>query len=139
MFAGLTTSPCAASSHARATASASSPRIAAIDPSPTGTASCMYLTTSADDSNGVAEIHRSRRDIGRILAQAMAGHECGFDAARRQHTLCRDAHRQNRRLSVLRQHQFRLRAIEDHLCQPWQRGLGFIECATRFRKRIRVG
>ena len=40
-FAGLTTSPCAASSHAWLTLPASSPRIAAIAPCPTGTASCM--------------------------------------------------------------------------------------------------
>ena len=41
IFAGATTSPAAASSHACATLSASRPRIAAIAPVPTGTASCM--------------------------------------------------------------------------------------------------
>ncbi len=41
MFAGLTTSPCAASAQACATFSASRPRMAAIAPCPTGTASCM--------------------------------------------------------------------------------------------------
>ena len=40
-FAALTTSPCAASAHACAIASASSPITAAIAPSPAGTASCM--------------------------------------------------------------------------------------------------
>src|SRR5262249_24335982 len=40
-FAGLTPAPSAASAHARATCSASRPRIAAIAPSPAGTASCM--------------------------------------------------------------------------------------------------
>jgi hypothetical protein len=40
-LAGLTTSPCDASSHACRTVAASSPRMAAIAPRPTGTASCM--------------------------------------------------------------------------------------------------
>src|SRR5262249_22878714 len=42
MFAGETTSPFAAAAQASSTAGRSSPRIAAIAPSPTGTASCMY-------------------------------------------------------------------------------------------------
>ena len=41
MLAGLTTSPSAASAHARATSPASRPITAAIAPRPTGTASCM--------------------------------------------------------------------------------------------------
>src|SRR6266566_4051435 len=43
MFAGSQTSPCAESPQTPATASRSIPRIAAIEPVPTGTASCMYL------------------------------------------------------------------------------------------------
>ena len=42
MFAGLTTSPAAASAQARVTVSRSLPRMAAVAPVPTGTASCMY-------------------------------------------------------------------------------------------------
>ena len=42
-FAALTTSPPAASAQACATRSAGRPRTAAMAPSPTGTASCMYV------------------------------------------------------------------------------------------------
>ena len=43
MLAGSQTSPCAASRQTSATLSGAIPRIAAMAPTPMGTASCMYL------------------------------------------------------------------------------------------------
>ena len=79
-FAGLTTSPSAASSHACATASASRPRIAAIAPVADRHRLLHVAAAAPDDAQRVGERERAGRDVRRVLAEAVAGDERRRDA-----------------------------------------------------------
>ena len=111
MLAGLTTSSPPLSWHARATTSSSAPRIAAMLPVPTGTASCISRPRSPHDRDGVGKTQRPGRDVGRILTQAVAGHEIRRETAARKDPQGRDAGGEDRGLRVLGQHQVRPRGL----------------------------
>ena len=57
--------------------SAERPRMAAMAPSPAGTACCMKLAAGADGADGVGEGEGAGGDVGGVLAEGVAGGEGG--------------------------------------------------------------
>ena len=86
-FAGLTTSPSRprrASRHASATRSASRPRIAAIAPVADRHGLLHVAAAAAHDPQRIGETEGARGDVGRVLAEAVAGDKRRADAPRAQ-------------------------------------------------------
>ena len=112
MFAGLTTSPSAASSHACATVLG----IEAEDRRHRARADRHRLLHVAaappHDAQRVGERERAGGDVRRVLAEAVAGDERRRDAARREQPARRDADGEDRRLRVLGQRQLILGPLE---------------------------
>src|SRR5476649_1379646 len=128
MFAGLTTSPWAASAHACATLSASRPRIAAIAPSP------------PHEAQRVAERERARRDVRGILAETVPRDERRREPARRQESGGRGTDREDRRLRMLGQRQLILGAVEDDAAERLaERRVGLVERLAADRERVGQG
>ena len=88
---------------ARATPSASSPRIAAIAPSPTGTASCMYRPRRRTVRRASAKDSVPAATCAEYSPRLWPAANDGAHAARLDEPRDRDAHREDRRLRVLRQ------------------------------------
>ena len=84
-------------------------------PTPTGTASCMYLPAIANGANGVGKTECSRRDMSGILSQAVSGDIAGFAMRVLQDAQSRDRYGQNRRLRDLGQPKLIFRAFEADL------------------------
>ncbi len=81
--------------------SAERPRMAAMAPSPAGTACCMYWPRLRTVRTGVGEAEGSGGDVGAVFAQRMAGGERGRDAFFSQHALGGDRDGQDGGLGVL--------------------------------------
>ena len=132
IFAGEQTSPCAASWQTAATFSNSMPRIAAIAPTPTGTASCIYFPRLRTVRTASAKAHRPGGDVCRILAQAVAGHKTRLGDAALKNSQRRNRHGENRRLRDLGQPQLFFRTFKAHLRQfVAQRLVGFFKRLPR--------
>src|SRR6185503_9840309 len=70
--------------------------------------------------------------------EAMAGNERRCDSARREQTLRRNAHRQDRRLRVLGQRELLFGSFEDQTAQPLaERRVGFLERVAAHREGVR--
>ena len=106
-----------------ATCAASSPRIAAIAPSPAGTASCMYCPRCAHQPHRVGKIQPAGRHQRGIFAQAVPRDKIRADSALLEHAIRRHRYRQNRGLRVLGQ---------------LQRFFGTVEAQIRNRKSQRL-
>ena len=76
------------------TAAASRPRIAAIAPAPTGTASCIAWARKRTSGNASAKLQRAGGDQRGVLAERVAGDEVGRGPSRR-------ARRDSRRLPAV--------------------------------------
>ena len=131
-FAGETT--CrdseATSAHARATPAASSPRIAAIAPSPTGTASCMYRPLRRTVRRASAKDSVPAATCAEYSPRLCPAAKCARTPSRFDETMHGSAHRKDRRLRVLREDQAVLRPVE---AQGAQR---LAERRIRFRERV---
>src|SRR5205823_3226326 len=99
----------------------------------------LHVATAAPhDAYGVPERERSCGDMRGVLAEAVAGDECWFHAARGKQPRRRDADREHRRLRVLGEHQHVLRTVEHDTAQRLaERRIGFVEGLTAQRKRVR--
>ena len=139
MFAGETTSPCAASAHACAT-------VVGIE------AENRRHRTRADrhgllhvapappyDAHGIGKRKRAGGDVGGVFAEAVAGDE--RDIRREpfglEHAIRRDARGEDRRLRVFRQHQRVFGAVPDQAAQRFaQRLVRFGKHLPRGRKSV---
>ena len=129
-FAGLTISPSAASRHACSTSASVGPDDRGHRPGPDRHRLLHVAPAAPDDRHGVGKRKGAGGDVRRVLAEAVPGHETGFEAARRQHPVCGHAHGQDRRLGVLGERELVFGAVLQH--RP-QRGAG--TAARRTRKR----
>ena len=103
-LAGLTTSPSAASAHARAASASSAPRRAAIAPVPTGTASCMYRPRRRTIRTASAKSRVPATTCAEYSPRLWPATKAGSDAACLQQPRRRNADGQDGRLGVLGQH-----------------------------------
>ena len=137
-FAGETTSPSAAFLQISATSDGESPRIAAIAPSPAGTASCMYCPRCRDQLHGVGKRERSRGHESRIFAEAVSGSQIGRHAMLFERAIRRHGNRQNRGLRVCGQLELVFRTFKaEFRKRKSKRGVGLFEDRMRFGE-IRV-
>ena len=89
------------------------------------------------DPQRVGEREGAGRDVGRVLAEAVAGDERGREPARREQAVGGDADRQDRRLRVLGQRQLVLGAVEEEAAQRLaERRVGLVERLAADRKRV---
>ena len=112
--------------------------MAAIAPTPTGTASCIYLPRLRTVRTASANVERARGHVRRILAQAVPGDKIRLQTFFLQHAPRRHRRRQNRRLRDLGQLQFFFRTFKAKLGQlVAERLVGLLKGSTR--NRIVVG
>ena len=103
--------------------------MAAIAPTPTGTASCIYLPRLRTVRTASAKLNVARSHMGGIFSQTVAGDKVGLEALFVQNAIGRDGRRQDCGLRDLGQAELIFRALEAKLREfVAKSSVGFFEC-----------